>query len=244
MYKSGNYDVRNKIVELNIDLVKMIAKNYSYNCDVEYDDLFQEGCIALIKAIDDHDLSYDSKFSSYAYKCIVEKLKNYINENKFGYVLSRETIYKINKYRRLKCNGLSNDEIAKSMNFSIKQLDYFINKYSNFGNPLSLDSTANNCDNATLMDLCEGEDYISEVIDNMNRKKLRKELKEKIKLLLTKKQYQVIYLMFGFDERDCLNNDEIAKITGNTRQNINKIKMSAIMKLSMHDSIRKYYETM
>lgn len=240
MYRKGNCNSRNKIVELNLNLVKTIAKSYSYNCSMDYDDLFQEGIIALIDAIDDYDSSKEHTFSTYATECIKGKIKNYIDENKYNSYLSRGTVVKINKYRRLKNEGLNDDEIAKRMRFNIDQLNEFVKKYSNISGSLSLDSNPNNDSDESLMNICGDEESINNKLDDI----FRKELLEQLKKLLTYKQYQAIYLMFGFGNLGSLTNEETAKIMGTSRQNINKIKNQTIMKLCLHDSIKQFYEAM
>ena len=63
--RAGNLEARNQIVEENIGLVWNIVKRFSGR-GYEQDDIFQIGCIGLIKAIDHFDMSYQVKFSTYA----------------------------------------------------------------------------------------------------------------------------------------------------------------------------------
>lgn len=61
----GDLFARDLLIEGNLRLVLSILKKF-YNKKENLDDLFQIGCVGLIKAIDNFDLSYDVQFSTYA----------------------------------------------------------------------------------------------------------------------------------------------------------------------------------
>ena len=63
--KNGNEEKKNEFINANIRLVLSIVQRFS-NGRGEADDLFQAGCVGLIKAIDNFDLSVGVKFSTYA----------------------------------------------------------------------------------------------------------------------------------------------------------------------------------
>ena len=64
-YKEGDIFAKEELVNGNLKLVLSILRKYNNRCD-NMDDLFQVGCIGLIKAIENFDLSFDVKFSTYA----------------------------------------------------------------------------------------------------------------------------------------------------------------------------------
>lgn len=64
-YKEGDIFAKEDLVNGNLKLVLSILRKYNNRTD-NMDDLFQVGCIGLIKAIDNFDLSFDVKFSTYA----------------------------------------------------------------------------------------------------------------------------------------------------------------------------------
>ncbi|NMB38345.1 MAG: SigB/SigF/SigG family RNA polymerase sigma factor [Firmicutes bacterium] len=76
----GDQQAREKLIECNLRLVASIIRRFEYR-GIEIDDLFQIGCIGLVKAIDDFDLSYDVKFSTYAVPKIIGEVKRYIRES-------------------------------------------------------------------------------------------------------------------------------------------------------------------
>ncbi len=79
-YQEGDSFARELLIEGNLKLVLSILKRFSSKTD-NLDDLFQIGCVGLIKAIDHFDLSYDVKFSTYAVPMILGEIKRYIRDN-------------------------------------------------------------------------------------------------------------------------------------------------------------------
>jgi len=79
-YSKGNINSKEKLVNGNLKLVLSILRKYNNRCD-NMDDLFQVGCIGLIKAIDNFDLSFNVKFSTYAVPMILGEIKRYLRDN-------------------------------------------------------------------------------------------------------------------------------------------------------------------
>jgi len=79
-YKEGDKFAKEDLVNGNLKLVLSILKKYNNRCE-NMDDLFQVGCIGLIKAIDNFDLSFDVKFSTYAVPMILGEVKRYLRDN-------------------------------------------------------------------------------------------------------------------------------------------------------------------
>ncbi len=78
--KNGDVSAQNDIVEENIGLVRSVVKRF-LNRGHEPEDLFQIGCIGLIKAIQKFDLSFDVKFSTYAVPMIMGEIKRFIRDD-------------------------------------------------------------------------------------------------------------------------------------------------------------------
>lgn len=79
-YQNGDMVAKETIVNGNLKLVLSILRKYNNRCD-NMDDLFQVGCIGLIKAIDNFDLSFDVKFSTYAVPMILGEVKRYLRDS-------------------------------------------------------------------------------------------------------------------------------------------------------------------
>lgn len=74
--QSGDEAARERLVQTNMRLVAGIAHRFQ-RPGMDYEDLFQVGCIGLIKAIDGFDLSYDVRFSTYAVPVIMGEIRQY-----------------------------------------------------------------------------------------------------------------------------------------------------------------------
>ena len=79
-YNNGDMFAKDELVNGNLKLVLSILRKYNNRCD-NMDDLFQVGCIGLIKAIDNFDLNFDVKFSTYAVPMILGEVKRYLRDN-------------------------------------------------------------------------------------------------------------------------------------------------------------------
>lgn len=80
-YKESNDSlILEKIIMGNMKLILSVIKNFSSRCDNQ-DDLFQIGSIGLIKAINNFDVQYNLKFSTYAVPMIIGEIKRYLRDN-------------------------------------------------------------------------------------------------------------------------------------------------------------------
>lgn len=97
-YKEGDERAKEELIQGNLKLVLSILKKYAGRTD-NMDDLFQVGCIGLIKAIDNFDLGYDVKFSTYACPMIIGEIKRFLRDNNSVRVSRsiKEVAYKILK---------------------------------------------------------------------------------------------------------------------------------------------------
>ncbi|KYD13218.1 RNA polymerase sporulation sigma factor SigG [Caldibacillus debilis] len=77
---AGDLSAREKLVNGNLRLVLSVIQRFS-NRDEFVDDLFQVGCIGLIKSIDNFDLSQEVKFSTYAVPMIIGEIRRYLRDN-------------------------------------------------------------------------------------------------------------------------------------------------------------------
>ncbi|MBQ8299258.1 MAG: RNA polymerase sporulation sigma factor SigG [Clostridia bacterium] len=78
--KKGNEEARQKFINGNLKLVLSVIKRFN-NRNENADDLFQVGCIGLIKAIDNFDLSQNVLFSTYAVPMIIGEIRRHLRDN-------------------------------------------------------------------------------------------------------------------------------------------------------------------
>lgn len=78
--KSGDDGAREKFIKGNLRLVLSVIQRFN-NRGENVDDLFQVGCIGLMKAIDNFDLSQNVRFSTYAVPMIIGEIRRYLRDN-------------------------------------------------------------------------------------------------------------------------------------------------------------------
>ena len=93
--EQGDLDAREQYIKGNLRLVLSVIQRFSGSSE-NADDLFQVGCIGLIKAIDNFDRSLNVKFSTYAVPMIIGEVKRYLRDNNAMRVSRslRDTAYK------------------------------------------------------------------------------------------------------------------------------------------------------
>ncbi|GGH24885.1 RNA polymerase sporulation sigma factor SigF [Paenibacillus segetis] len=106
--QSGDNGARDRLVNCNIRLVWSVVQRFM-NRGYEPDDLFQIGCIGLLKSVDKFDLSYDVKFSTYAVPMIIGEIQRFLRDDGTLKV-SRSLKEMANKVRKMK------DELSKQLN--------------------------------------------------------------------------------------------------------------------------------
>ena len=78
--KNGDNSAREELVNGNLRLVLSVVQKFS-NRGENMDDLFQVGCIGLIKSIDNFDISQNVRFSTYAVPMIIGEIRRYLRDN-------------------------------------------------------------------------------------------------------------------------------------------------------------------
>ena len=99
-YQNGDINAKEELINGNLKLVLSILHSFN-RCDINLDDLFQVGVIGLIKAIDNFDLSYGLKLSTYAVPLIIGEIKRYIRDNTAMRISRsiKDLAYKIIKFK-------------------------------------------------------------------------------------------------------------------------------------------------
>ncbi len=116
--KAGDQDAREAYIKGNLRLVLSVIKRFS-NSNENVDDLFQIGCIGLIKSIDNFNHDIGVKFSTYAVPMIIGEIRRYLRDNNSIRVSRslRDTAYKAIHAKELLSKELSReptiDDIAK-----------------------------------------------------------------------------------------------------------------------------------
>lgn len=154
--QQGDTAARGELVEANVRLVWSVVQRF-LGRGYEPDDLFQIGCIGLLKSVDKFDLSYDVKFSTYAVPMIIGEIQRFLRDD--GTVkVSRSLKETANKVRRRRDELASKlgrlptlGEIADSLELKLEDVIYAMEANKS---PSSIHETVfeNDGEPITLMD--------------------------------------------------------------------------------------------
>ena len=123
-YKNGEYNLKEQILKNNLSLVHSIVNRYRHTAS-DKDDLFQIGCIGLLKAIDNFDLSFNVQFSTYAVPLILGEIKKHFRDSGLIKVSRslKELSISINKIKNTHFaetgKDISLEELSSKLNVSI-----------------------------------------------------------------------------------------------------------------------------
>ena len=116
--KAGDKEAREDYIKGNLRLVLSVIRRFS-NSSENADDLFQIGCIGLIKAIDNFDTSLQVKFSTYAVPMIIGEVRRYLRDNNSVRVSRslKDMAYKVistrEQYMKMEQKEPTLDELAR-----------------------------------------------------------------------------------------------------------------------------------
>lgn len=150
--KAGDKEARDKFIVGNMRLVLSLVKRF-WAKNANADDVFQAGCVGLIKAIDGFDLSVGVKFSTYGVPMILGEIKRYLRDGNSLRVSRsiRDTAYRVLKVRESieeRDEKATLDKIAKEMNVELRDVVYALDAISD---PISLYEPVYNKSGDTLL---------------------------------------------------------------------------------------------
>lgn len=128
--EAGDNEAREKYIEGNLRLVLSVIKRFA-SSNENVDDLFQIGCIGLIKAIDNFDSSLNVKFSTYAVPMIIGEIRRFLRDNSSSIRVSRslkdtayKAIYARDTLTRRNLKEPTLEEIAKEVGIAKEDVVY------------------------------------------------------------------------------------------------------------------------
>jgi RNA polymerase sporulation-specific sigma factor len=224
MAKEGDKNSQGILVESNIGLVWSIVRRFQ-NRGHETEDLFQIGCIGLIKAINKFDITFDVKFSTYAVPMIIGEIKRFLRDD--GIIKVSRSLKEVSNKARITKEVMSKElgrdptvsEMAQRLSISTEELVMAVEAgYS----PESLFNPVGEGDNSTLMLIDKLNDDCNEnetdIIDKIALKQVLDTLKPR--------ENQIIVLSY-FKEKTQV---QIAKLLG-----ISQVQVSRIEKKILED---------
>ena len=227
--KNGDDKARQDFINGNLKLVLSVIKRFK--CKNENaDDLFQVGCIGLIKAIDNFDLSQQVQFSTYAVPMIIGEIRRYLRDNNPIRVSRsiRDLAYKalMVKENFVKENQTEPtiEQIAKVLDVDKEEVAFSLDAIQD---PVSLQESVygDNTENIHIMDQISDKKNTDERwTDNITIAEAMKKLTEKEKMIINKRFFE------------CRTQMEVAEEIGISQAQVSRLEKSAI------NHIKRFYK--
>lgn len=193
--KQGDKKARQDFIQGNLRLVLSLIKRF-YGKGENADDLFQVGCIGLIKAIDNFDLNQNVQFSTYAVPMIIGEIRRYLRDNNTIRVSRsiRDLAYKAisikDKIYKEEQREASIEEIAKELNVEKEEIVMSLDAIQE---PISLQEPAysENTENIYIIDQVSDKKNTDELwTQNITIAESMKRLNEKEKIIINKRFFE------------------------------------------------------
>lgn len=222
--KNGDTEAREKFIQGNLRLVLSVVQRFSGRNE-SADDLFQIGCIGLIKSIDNFDISLNVQFSTYAVPMIIGEIRRYLRDNNIVRVSRsvRDLAYKTIQIRERLTKETGKEpgieEIAKELETTPEDIAFSLDAIQD---PVSLQEPVYNdgADSIYIMDQVKDVKNTDELwAENITILEAMKKLSDKEKLIVNKR---------FFDGRTQM---EVAEEIGISQAQVSRLEKSAIERI-------------
>lgn len=219
--QNGSKEAQETLVKRNVGLVAAIVKKF-LNRGYEYEDLFQVGCIGLVKAIKNFNSDFNVKFSTYAVPMIIGEIKRFLRDDGMVKVSRnmKETAKKVKQAKEKLTKSLGREvkieEIARELKISSEDV---VLSMESMNAPEYLYDTIHQDDGSPILlidKLSEDKESDGDVTDSIA-------LKELI-LKLDTKSRQVIILRYFKD----MTQSQIANLLGISQVQVSRIEKRVI----------------
>lgn len=192
--KSGDKQAKKMFIVANLRLVLSVVQRFSAKKE-NPDDLFQVGCVGLIKSINNFDTSLNVKFSTYAVPMIIGEIRRFLRDNNSLRVSRsiRDTAYQILKSREKLSRETkvepSLEQIATDLNISVREVSFALDAISE---PISMFEPVykDGSETVRVMDqIGDSKNNQDEWIENFALKDALKKLSKREKQILLMRYY-------------------------------------------------------
>ena len=219
--KAGDNEARETFIQGNLRLVLSVIQRF-YGRGENADDLFQVGCVGLIKAIDNFDTSLNVQFSTYAVPMIIGEIRRYLRDNNMVRV-SRSIRDMAYKAMQVKENYIKEnhkeptiDEIAKLMEIPKEEVVMCLDALQD---PVSLQEPVFNdgAESIYIMDqVSDPKNSDEKWSENLNLSEAMKKLNDREKMIIGKRFFAGQTQM------------EVAEEIGISQAQVSRLEKSAI----------------
>lgn len=192
--KQGDKDAKKKFIIANLRLVLSVVQRFSAKKQ-NPDDLFQVGCVGLIKSVNNFDMAHNVKFSTYAVPMIVGEIRRFLRDGTIMRVSRsiRDTAYKVLKCRECysklhKCEPTL-EQISTDLNISVQEVSFALDAMSE---PISMFDPVykDGSETVRVMDqIGDAKNNQDKWIENFALKDAIKKLSQKEKQILLMRYY-------------------------------------------------------
>lgn len=221
--KKGDAFSKQTLIENNVLLVKSIVYRFK-NKGVEFDDLYQLGCMGLLKAVYNFDESFGVKFSTYAVPMIIGEIKRFLRDD------GEIKVSRIIKYQAHKISKFV--EFFQSKHGCEPTVDEICNGLQLTKEDVILALDSSKMPISLYENIDDGEDKTQSLIDKIPSPETEDDHVEKlyIKSLLNtlcEREKKVIYLRYFRDKTQ----GEVAKILGVSQVQVSRLESKIINRL-------------
>lgn len=221
--KEGDKAAKEELVKENMPLIKSVVRRYR-NQKIEYEDLVQLGTLGLIKAVNNFDLGYDVRFSTYAVPMIAGEIKRFIRDDgaiKVSRSVKAQAL-EVNRYVEefVSQNQRSPTvkEIADRFGIEVSEVT-FITESSRY--PVSMDAESDE-DSLSLGDKIADPTDFDEVLDKIILKDAIMKLKDRDR--------KIIILRYFRDKTQ----SEVAEELGVSQVQISRLESKILKEIKKH----------
>ena len=193
--KQGDENARGKFVLCNMRLVLSVVQRYASRAN-NMDDLFQVGCVGLLKAVDNFDTGYNLKFSTYAVPMIIGEIRRFLREGNSLHVsrsvrdMAFLALQARERLERDSDKQATMDDIAKELGQSVEVVKNALDAISE---PVSLFEPvfSDESDSMLVMDQIDDKKNTDERwLENISLCQAIKQLGDREKQILHKRYYE------------------------------------------------------
>lgn len=221
--QNGDEQAKTLLLEENSPLIKSIIKPYKFK-GIEYDDLYQLGCLGFIKAISNFNPNFNTKFSTYAVPMIAGEVKRFMRDD--GSIKVSRALKSLNiqinryilEYKATNSENPTIEQIAKHFKMDSQEIVFAMDSKKAL---LSLDEKQdeNNPRSRSIMEVIEDPDAMDNLIDSIMLKDILASLPSREK--------KIIALRY-FEDRT---QSEIAKTLGVSQVQVSRLEFKILEKL-------------
>lgn len=230
----GDKEARDQLIEANLRLVLSIATQFAKKSVVALEDLVQEGCLGLIRAVDKFDWRRGTRFSTYAVWWIRQYIARAIAEqNRFIHIPFHlvETMAQIVAVSQRLAQELGRQptvhEIGDAVGLPPERVDELMSLLTP---PLSLEAPVDEEEDLVLEDILPDENAVSPE-DAFWRSYARERLRALLTQCLTEREWEVIKLRYGLVDGRIYTLDEIGQMLKVTGEAVRHIEQRALEKM-------------